>query len=304
MNTKNAFDFDQALLSIGFDQSTSEVVALNRSYGGLHIRVKHFAKSLNCEMIVGVFLPACVFTRSNKKVPTLYWLSGLTCTDQNFLTKAHALKTASELGIALICPDTSPRGEGVANDDAYDLGQGAGFYLNASQQPWQEHFQMYSYIKDELIEWSEHQFPINDKRSVSGHSMGGHGALTIAFKNPGLFQSVSAFSPICNPVAVPWGQKAFKAYLGEDQVQWQSYDATELLPSLSERLPILIDQGTHDQFLEEQLSTQYFADQCQQYNHPLTLNMRDGYDHSYFFISTFIDEHLFHHAQALGVKAS
>ena len=295
----STFTIDRALATAGVNTSNVELVASNRCYGGLHLRLKHSVQTLNCDMVVGVYLPPQVLLEDSGKVPALYWLSGLTCTDQNFLTKAGALKMASELGLVLVCPDTSPRGDDVANDEAYDLGQGAGFYVDASKAPWKQHYQMYSYVTQELIEWSEENLPITNVKSISGHSMGGHGALIAAFKNPGVYRSVSAFSPICNPTKVPWGQKAFQAYLGDES--GQNYDATELVKNLEERLPLLIDQGTQDQFLEEQLSTQDFAHVCKQYNHPLTLNMRDGYDHSYFFISSFIDEHLVHHAKALGL---
>lgn len=292
-------NIERALLTLGIDKES--VVASNVCFGGLHLRIKHQAKIVNCEMIVGVYLPPSVLSDAVKKAPALYWLSGLTCTDQNFLTKAGAMQKASELGLVLICPDTSARGEGVANDEGYDLGQGAGFYVDSTQEPWLPHFQMYSYVTKELVEWAESNLPITSQRSISGHSMGGHGALTLAFKNEGMFKSVSAFAPICNPTQVPWGKKAFTAYLGNDESSWKEYDATELLSDLAERLPLLIDQGKDDSFLAEQLSTETFSQACQKHGHPATINMRAGYDHSYFFISTFINEHLEHHAKALGL---
>lgn len=295
------FDLDKALAVAGVDKQKIELLAGNRCFDGLHLRFKHQAATLNCEMIVGVYLPPSVLIEGSEKAPALYWLSGLTCSDQNFLTKAGALQKASELGLVLICPDTSPRGDAVPDDDSYDLGQGAGFYVDATEPPWSENFKMYSYITKELIAWCEEHLPIRGARSISGHSMGGHGALTIAFKNPGMFRSVSAFSPICNPSQVPWGHKAFNAYLGSDMSDWLQHDATELLKTLDERLPLLIDQGTQDQFLQEQLSTQTFAAICQQNQHPLTLNMHDGYDHSYFFVSSFINQHLVFHGKALGL---
>ena len=293
----------EALHCAGLDlnSSTYEVVSSNRSFGGVHCRIKHVAKTTHCDMIIGVYLPPSVLTDDNSKAPALYWLSGLTCTDQNFLQKAGAMQKASELGLVLICPDTSPRGENVANDDGYDLGQGAGFYLDATQEPWAKNYHMYSYVTEELIEICQEILPISNKRSISGHSMGGHGALTVALKNPEKYQSVSAFSPLCNPSNVPWGQKAFNNYLGDNKLDWEKYDATQLLENALERLPLLIDQGKDDEFLQEHLSTEVFAQACNQHNHPATIRMQTGYDHSYFFIASFIDEHLEHHAKALNL---
>ena len=295
------FNLDIALDHAGIDKSKVEIISSNRSYSGLHLRLKHYSNFLKCDMIVGVYLPPSVLIDEAFKAPSLYWLSGLTCTDQNFLQKAGAMKLASELGLVLICPDTSPRGENVADADAYDMGQGAGFYVNASESPWSEHYQMYDYVNEELISWCEANLPITKIRSISGHSMGGHGALTIAFKNPGKYQSVSAFSPICNPSQVPWGQKALSTYLGEDSDKWSEYDATILLKDLKERLFLLIDQGTADEFLAEQLSTLTFLKACDALDHPHSIRMQEGYDHSYFFIASFIDDHLRHHAAALGL---
>ena len=293
----------KALHCAGLDLNSSdyEVVSSNRSFGGVHCRVKHASKTTHCDMIIGIYLPPSVLTDDRSKAPALYWLSGLTCTDQNFLQKAGAMQKASELGLVLICPDTSPRGEEVANDDGYDLGQGAGFYLNATQKPWAKHFQMYSYATEELIEFCEQILPISNKRSISGHSMGGHGALTIALKNPEKYQSVSAFSPICNPTNVPWGQKALSNYLGSNKADWAEYDATLLLEETNDRLHLLVDQGSDDEFLQEHLSTDVFAQACKQHNHPATIRLQAGYDHSYFFIASFIDEHLEHHAKALNL---
>lgn len=303
-DTTNKF-LENALKCAGLDtKSTSyEIVSSNRSFGGLHLRLKHVSNSTHCDMIIGVYLPPTVLTEDDFKIPALYWLSGLTCSDQNFLQKAGAMQKAAELGLALICPDTSPRGEGVADADGYDLGQGAGFYLDATQEPWAKHYQMYSYVTDELITFCEQHLPINKKRSISGHSMGGHGALTIALKNPKKYQSVSAFSPICNPSNVPWGQKAFTSYLGKNTQDWHNYDAKQLLEHALKRLPLLIDQGVNDEFLHEHLSTDTFAQACKQHKHPATIRMQDGYDHSYFFIASFIDEHLEHHAKALNLIA-
>lgn len=293
---QEAFNLKRTLALAGIDNE--HLVSVNRCFGGLHLRLKHYAETLKCDMIIGVFLPPGVLTDEALKAPALYWLSGLTCTDQNFLQKAGAMKTASELGLVLICPDTSPRGDNVANDEAYDLGQGAGFYLNATQEPWAKHYQMYDYVACDLVSWCEKQLPITTSRSISGHSMGGHGALTIAFKNPGMYQSISALAPICNPGNVPWGKKALRNYLGDNQSEWKEYDALELLKDLEERLPLLIDQGTDDEFLA-QLSTQDFAKACKQHKHPATIRMQGGYDHSYFFIASFIEDHLHHHATAL-----
>ncbi|NNC97769.1 MAG: S-formylglutathione hydrolase [Gammaproteobacteria bacterium] len=294
------FDLNQALETAGV--VNVDVVSANRCFGGLHLRLKHYAESLKCDMIVGVYIPPSLLTDEAFKTPALYWLAGLTCTDQNFLQKAGAMRTASELGLVLICPDTSPRGDGVPDADAYDMGQGAGFYLNATQEPWAKNYQMYDYVACELVAWCEKHLPITSARSLCGHSMGGHGALTIAFKNPGTYRSVSALAPICNPCNVPWGQKALANYLGEDKQAWVQYDAMELLANARERLPLLIDQGTDDEFLA-QLKTQDFAKACKQHKHPAVIRMQDGYDHSYFFIATFIDDHIHHHARALGLTS-
>jgi len=295
----NAFDLNSALYHSGLSKNKVNVVSANRCFSGLHLRVKHFSKALDCDMTIGLFLPPNLLTEKNFKAPALYWLSGLTCTDQNFLQKAGAMQLASELGLVLICPDTSPRGEGVPDTDSYDLGQGAGFYINATEEPWTKHYQMYDYVNCELINWCEKNLPITDQRSICGHSMGGHAALVNCFRNPGLFRSVSAFAPICNPSQTPWGEKAFTAYLGSDRETWKQYDASLLLANLKERLPLLIDQGTSDEFLAAELSINAFAEKCEKHQHPLELRMQDGYDHSYFFISTFINDHIRHHAKAL-----
>ncbi|MNN21001.1 S-formylglutathione hydrolase [compost metagenome] len=229
----------------------------------------------------------------------LYWLSGLTCTEQNFITKAGAQRYAAEHGIILVVPDTSPRGDDVADADSYDLGKGAGFYLNATREPWAKHYRMYDYIAEELPAWVQANLPASDVRAISGHSMGGHGALTIALKNPGRYRSVSAFSPIVAPSQVPWGQKAFAAYLGEDEAAWAQYDATALVADAKERLPLLIDQGGADEFLDSQLRPQVLQAACEAVGHPLELRIQAGYDHSYYFISSFIGEHIAHHANAM-----
>ena len=276
--------------------STLTVVQEQKCFGGRQVRYQHASAVLNCEMQFSVFLPSQAAT---KKVPALYWLSGLTCSDENFSTKAGVQRVAAELGIALIIPDTSPRGEGVPDDAAYDLGRGAGFYVNATQAPWAQHYQMYDYVLHELPALVEAELPLSDKRAISGHSMGGHGALVLALRNPERFVSVSAFAPIANPVNCPWGQKAFTAYLGEDQNAWADYDASMLLAQYRGDLPLLVDQGDADNFLTEQLKPQalYTGGMLAKAN--LLLRMQPGYDHSYYFIASFIEEHLRFHAQYL-----
>jgi S-formylglutathione hydrolase len=274
-----------------------ENLSANKSFGGWHKQYRHHSSSLNCAMRFAIYLPPQA--QQGQTVPVLYWLSGLTCSDENFMQKAGAQRAAAELGIAIVAPDTSPRGNGVANDDSYDLGQGAGFYVNATEPPWQAHYQMYDYIVHELPALIESTFAVSDKRAISGHSMGGHGALTIALKNSARYCSVSAFSPICNPVNAPWGQKAFSAYLGRDRSQWQQYDACELLAKASHKLPMLVDQGDGDEFLVEQLQPERLQAAAEQASYPLQLRMQEGYDHSYYFIASFIAEHLQFHAEHL-----
>jgi S-formylglutathione hydrolase len=249
-------------------------------------------------MTFSVYLPPQAATQ---KLPVVYWLSGLTCTDDNVRTKAGAQRYAAELGLILVMPDTSPRGEDVPDvPERYDLGQGAGFYVNATQAPWATHYQMYDYVTRELPSLVEANFPvIPGKRAISGHSMGGHGALICALKNPGLYASVSAFSPICNPIISPWGQGCFGAYLGNDKKAWEDYDAACLVNAGAPLPPALIDQGTDDEFLAGQLFPQNLQAACAARGIPLALRMQDGYDHSYHFIATFIGEHLAFHARAL-----
>lgn len=256
----------------------------------------HRSAVLGCEMRFAIYLPP---QADDGPVPVLYWLSGLTCGEQNFITKAGAQRYAAEHGIAIVAPDTSPRGDGVPDDEAYDLGQGAGFYLNATQSPWARHYRMHDYVVDELPALVEAHFPVTGARAISGHSMGGHGALVAALRNPGRYRSVSAFSPIVAPSQVPWGQKAFAAYLGDDREAWRGYDAVELVKTARERLPMLVDQGEADEFLAEQLKPELLRAACDQAGHPLVLRMRPGYDHSYYFIASFIGEHVAHHAKAL-----
>lgn len=232
-------------------------------------------------------------------VPVLYWLSGLTCTDENFVNKAGAQRYAAEHGMAVVAPDTSPRGEGVPDDPdgAWDFGLGAGFYVNATQEPWAANYRMYDYVVRELPALVESQFPVDPSRAgISGHSMGGHGALTIALRNPDRFRSVSAFSPICSPLSCPWGEKALSNYLGEDRSPWEAYDSSVLIARAEETLPMLVDQGDADDFLAEQLKPELLQRAAAEAGYPLELRMQEGYDHSYFFIATFIGEHIAFHA--------
>lgn len=273
-----------------------ERVDRHACFGGWQEVWEHDAESTACRMRFGVYLPPQV---AQGPRPVLYWLSGLTCSEQNFITKAGAQRYAAEHGIVLVAPDTSPRGDGVADDEAYDLGQGAGFYLNATQPPWAAHYRMYDYVVDELPALVESHFPVSDRRAISGHSMGGHGALIVALRNPGRYRSVSAFSPIVAPSRVPWGEKAFGAYLGDDSTNWKAWDACELVAIAKEKLSLRVEQGVADGFLEEQLKTHLLEQACKKAGHPCDIRMREGHDHSYYFISTYIGEHLAHHAQAL-----
>ncbi len=274
-------------------------VSANKVFGGWHKQFSHHSNTLSCTMRFAVFLPSSVNTQ---KVPVLYWLSGLTCTDENFMQKAGAFRMAEELGIAIVAPDTSPRGEDVPDDPeaAYDFGLGAGFYVNATQEPWKQHYHMYDYVVTELPELVEANFPVSNKRSIAGHSMGGHGALTIALKNPEMFQSVSGFSPICNPADCPWGKKALGGYLGNDQSTWHLHDASELMKASTAKVPALVDQGSADGFLQEQLKPEALVAAARASGYPLELRMQEGYDHSYFFISSFIEDHLRFHKQHLA----
>ena len=258
----------------------------------------HESTSNHCTMRFSIFLPA---QAENEVVPGLYFLSGLTCTDENFMVKAGAQRYAAKYGIALITPDTSPRGRDVPDDsDSYDYGKGAGFYINATQDPWSANYHMYDYVVSELPALIESELPISDRlRSVFGHSMGGHGALVVALRNPGMYRSVSAFAPICAPTQCPWGKKIFEGYLGNVEAG-NAYDAVNLIASAREKLTLLIDQGDDDEFLAEQLKPHLLEAACQQNDHPLNLRMQSGYDHSYFFIQTFIEEHIAHHAAALS----
>ena len=274
-----------------------ERVEQHASHGGHQEVWKHVSTILGCEMKFGVYLPESAL--QGQKCPVLYWLSGLTCTEQNFIAKAGAQRYAAEHGIIIVAPDTSPRGDNIADDPGYDLGKGAGFYVNATQQPWAEHYHMYDYVVDELPTLIEAEFSANDARAISGHSMGGHGALTVALRNPERYRSVSAFSPIVAPSQVPWGEKAFTAYFGDDRETWKRHDTVELLKHGVAQLPLLVDLGEQDEFLDTELKPRLLEAVCEATGHPLRLNVRPGYDHSYYFIASFIGQHIAYHAKAL-----
>lgn len=265
-------------------------------FGGWQDVYEHASSTLACTMRFAIYLPP---QAEDGPVPVLYWLSGLTCNEQNFITKAGAQRYAAEHGIAIVCPDTSPRGDDVADAEGYDLGKGAGFYVNATQAPWAAHYRMHDYVVDELPALVEANFPVTASRAISGHSMGGHGALVLALRNPGRYRSVSAFSPIVAPSRVPWGEKALAAYLGDDRESWKAWDACELVKHASKTLLLLVDQGGDDEFLDGQLRPQLLQAAAVAAGHPLRLRMRPGHDHSYYFIASFIGEHIAHHAAAL-----
>ncbi|HET7844255.1 MAG TPA: S-formylglutathione hydrolase [Xanthomonadales bacterium] len=271
----------------------------HRCFGGWQNRYRHASALLGCEMHLSVYLPP---KAAHDPVPALYWLSGLTCTDENFTTKAGAQRVAAELGIALVVPDTSPRGLATPGEaERYDVGLGAGFWVDATRAPWSPHWRMHDYVVHELPALLEAGgIPLmRDRRSISGHSMGGHGALVLALKHPGRYRSVSAFAPIVAPSLVPWGRRAFSAYFGDDEATWQPWDACALIARAQERLPLLVDQGDEDPFLHEQLRPRLLETACVAHGHPLELRMQPGYDHSYHFVATFIADHLRHHAAAL-----
>jgi S-formylglutathione hydrolase len=278
---------------------TLTTISENRSFAGVQGTYAHESTETGCTMRFGVFLPPPAHARP---VPVLYWLSGLTCTEENFIIKAGAQRVAAELGIALVVPDTSPRGLNLPGEAAsYDFGLGAGFYVDATEAPWSQNYRMYSYVIGELCDVVAAGFPVDVTRAgIFGHSMGGHGALTIALKNPQRYKSVSAFAPICSPMRCPWGEKALAGYLGADRASWRGYDATALIEERGWRgPPILVDQGTRDLFLDSQLKPELLRASCIEFNVPLELRMQDGYDHSYFFISSFIEDHLRFHARHL-----
>lgn len=269
------------------------------SHGGTLTVYDHPSTTTGTDMRFAVYLPP---QAEEKLVPAVTFLSGLTCTWENVMTKAGLQRYAAELGIAIIAPDTSPRGEDVPNDDGYDLGQGAGFYLTARQAPWDVQYKMDSYVTDELWRLVHEHFPFDPERhGIFGHSMGGHGAITLHLKHPDKYKTCSAFSPITSPCQVPWGQKAFSAYLGEPSAIWELYDATELVKERPSDAHILIDTGDADQFLEEQLRPQLFIDACKAAGQPITSRLQPGYDHSYYFIASFAEDHMNHHADGLGL---
>lgn len=278
---------------------TIENISQAKVFSGWHKQYQHHSDVLNCQMRFAIFLPPQA--SNTNPVPVLYWLSGLTCSDENFMQKAAAFRIAAKLGIAIVAPDTSPRGDTVADadDGAYDLGLGAGFYVNATQAPWNKHYQMYSYVVDELPKLVEQHFPVKQVRSISGHSMGGHGALMIGLRNSDKYRSISAFSPITHPINCPWGQKAFSHYLGNDSQAWKEYDSVELLKSRQASVPILVDQGEDDSFLQQQLKPELLLAAAEASQSNVKLRMQPGYDHSYFFIQSFIDDHLRFHASYL-----
>ena len=273
-------------------------ISKNKMFGGAQSVYSHRSDANDCDMRVSVYLPP---QAKDGPCPAVVWLSGLTCTEDNFTVKAGAQRVAAELGLILIAPDTSPRGDDVPDDkDSYDFGKGAGFYLDATRQPWARNYHMQTYIRDELTAWMVENFPIDpDRIGISGHSMGGHGAITLHLKNLELYKTCSAFAPITSPSQVPWGQKAFKGYLGDDEDSWKAYDATALVANSPSKANILIDQGAADNFLAEQLQPEIFQAACEKYGQPTQLRMQDGYDHSYFFIASFIEDHLRHHAKGL-----
>lgn len=277
-----------------------EQISANTMFEGQQLKFKHTSVTLNCDMTFSVYLPP---QARHSDVPVIYWLSGLTCTDDNFVQKSGAQRYAAEAGVAIVCPDTSPRGEGVPDDPdgAYDFGLGAGFYVKATQSPWSTHYNMYDYIVKELPEvlaTSDLALDV-DNASIMGHSMGGHGALTIALKNPGVYKAVSAFAPICSPMNCPWGEKGLGNYIGDNRSDWEQYDTCALIGKAEEKLPILVDQGQADDFLVNQLKPELLQQACLEAKHPLTLRLQAGYDHSYFFIATFIGDHIQHHANEL-----
>ncbi|MEO9137370.1 MAG: S-formylglutathione hydrolase [Casimicrobiaceae bacterium] len=271
----------------------------SRCFGGDQAVHAHASHETRCEMRFGLFLPP---QATAARVPVLYWLSGLTCTEENFIVKAGAQRVASELGLAIVVPDTSPRGLGIPGEgDSYDFGLGAGFYVDATEPPWSFGYRMYSYVTQELPAYVASHFPVDrDRVGIIGHSMGGHGALTIALKDPRSYKSVSAFAPIASPMRCPWGQKALTGYLGADRGHWREYDATALIEDRGwPGPPLLVDQGTSDQFLESQLKPELLQDACKRAGVALELRLQAGYDHSYFFIESFIEDHLRFHARHL-----
>jgi S-formylglutathione hydrolase len=273
-----------------------QTISENKSFGGVQGVYSHASDACDCDMTFGLFLPQ---EAQDGPVPVLWYLSGLTCTHANAMEKAGAQAHAAAQGVALVLPDTSPRGEGVADDEAYDLGQGAGFYVNATQKPWAPHFQMWDYVAEELPALLGKEFAVDlERQAITGHSMGGHGALTLAMQLPGRYRSVSAFSPICNPMASDWGRKQLTGYLGADESKWSAHDASVLMCDKGFDGPLLVDTGTSDQFLDL-LRPETLAEAAAKRRQQATLRMQPGYDHSYFFISSFMEDHITFHAEAL-----
>ena len=275
-----------------------EQVSNSMCFGGSQGVYSHASAATGTPMTFQVFLPEHT---PGGRLPVLWWLSGLTCTHENAMIKCHYHRACAERGIALVGPDTSPRGADVPDDEAYDFGKGAGFYVDATQDPWAQHFQMRSYVEQELPELLAAEFPMLDlsRQGISGHSMGGHGALTVSLRNPGRFRSTSAFAPIVSPINCPWGQKALGGYLGLDKVKWREYDACALIEDGARIPELLVDQGRADNFLDEQLKTHLLDEACRAADMPATIRLHEGYDHSYFFVSSFIDEHIAWHAERL-----
>ena len=277
-----------------------DTISKARSHGGIQGVYRHEAETTRCPMTFAVYLPP---QAEAGKVPVLWYLSGLTCTHANVTEKGEFRRWAAELGLIIVCPDTSPRGDGVANDAGWDLGQGAGFYVDASEAPWTPHFRMWTYVTEELPALVAEHFPVDmERQGITGHSMGGHGALTLALRHPDLFRSVSAFAPICSPTRCPWGEKAFTAYLGEDRAAWDRHDAARLIEAGAARGAyddILVDQGDADSFLTDQLKPELLRAAAEAAGQGLTLRMQPGYDHSYFFMTSFIADHIAFHAARL-----
>ena len=276
---------------------TIETVSESKSFGGIQGVYKHQSASTGTPMTFAVYVPEHL---PSAKLPVLWWLSGLTCTHANVMDKGEYRKACAEHGVVFVAPDTSPRGDEVPDDPEYDFGKGAGFYVDATQEPWKQHFQMRSYIEQELPPIVAENFPVDtDRQGISGHSMGGHGALTVSLRNAGRFRSTSAFAPIVSPINCPWGQKALGGYLGDDIAAWRQYDACALIKQ-GARLPgLLVDQGTADNFLDSQLKTHLLDEACRNVDMAATIRMQDGYDHSYCFVSTFMAEHIAWHAERL-----
>lgn len=278
---------------------TIELLKSHKSFGGRVDYYSHSSRATGTEMRFSVFRPV---SERHNNVPVMFWLSGLTCTEEDFIAKAGAQRWASECGMMIVCPDTSPRGTHLPGEhDSWDFGSGAGFYVNAVTEGWREHYRMYDYTAKELPALISYNFNADMERvAISGHCMGGHGALVIGFRNPELFRSISAFSPIAAPTECPWGQKAFVNYLGEDRELWKEYDASEIIQTVKVRTPVLIDQGTDDEFLDAQLKPEIFLQAAKDAGYPVKLRMQEGYDHSYYFIASFIKDHIDFHVKNLS----